>query len=301
MYAISTGVPLAGGLRGPYLHLHADDDQQSLLAQASAWHCETPGDGTSSMHRGCFYWTCTSTGDYLVRVQAFSGGTGGFTVRVDFHGSVDDVAAAEGLAPVLRPLADKVHYTFDSLGITPGTWTTDIRVSCQLAYCAFHRDNQPQQLTSDGQHIYVPLRGYVGATYTFAFELPATENTAVYVKLVVYPKNSTAGAAAFDQHPEMSHTVKLGTWSGSAGPGHHDYASLNSDYDLGAYQDFPGEVYNRTGHFEWVAPTDDDYFVQITSVSAGHPRSYLWCNSSAIFSHTQRNDCLFLATCLTRC
>ena len=55
---------------------------------------------------------------------------------------------------------------------------------------------------------------------------------------------------------------------------------------------------------QYTPSSGDSYFVYLgddCEQVLATPLCYLWCNSCAIFSHTQRIDCLFLATYLTRC
>jgi hypothetical protein len=55
--------------------------------------------------------------------------------------------------------------------------------------------------------------------------------------------------------------------------------------------------YRGGGHF---SPHVDGFLVEGMHVRAASPARFLWRNSGAIFSHTQRIDCLFLAAYLTR-
>ena len=162
-------------------------------------------------------------------------------------------------------MSDCTDFKFNTQGKLLSTWSANFAVGCILTFCQFTKDSK--KLTSDGENVVMALSGHAGATYTFKFNLKG--KTASYIKLVAAPanpdaKHSISSAGAFSDHPGMSEKFVLGDW-GKKRPGNQAYDQYNPDFDLQQYEMFPDERYPTDHTWEWVAPSNDDYVLIITS------------------------------------
>lgn len=300
VYQINTEI-VPGGLLSTYLHLHALDDDQTELVAAKAWHCPAQR-GIGNSQASCVIWSCTANGDYSIRVQRYAG-SGAFKVAVQNIGTVAELAAAEGLRPLITSTnPNKGVYTVDTG--PHGDWTIALDVTCEMLYCHFYRkegDFTPgiresgggytpgsysgttdsTELTTDGDHLLMSVQGIEGVTYTFNLDLLDPTRTGIYVKLTVHPEKAQGGAQAFSGNPDMEREMKLGDWDITE-PDHHSYEDLNPDYDVREYKN-PGlghwlcvgscrlspdgrsQQFPTAGHWKWTAPASGDYYVTISS------------------------------------